>query len=151
MRTFSRTVRGSFRNADIENQEPSGDCSQNDAHLELEFSACRASNLSDSGRDETSHMVTRVQEEILYCSPGTSLGNEKKARFTGQPQICSGNNPAENEGDQVLLAFNNWQVTVILQISTEYQNCLNPSLQQCLSSMGNHKILKSSKNSSEHV
>ena len=35
-----------FRNADLENQEPSRDRSQNYCHPEVEFSACRASNLS---------------------------------------------------------------------------------------------------------
>ena len=55
IRTFSGTVPGTFRNADVENQEPSGDRSQNDPHPEVEFSACRASNLTDSDPDETSH------------------------------------------------------------------------------------------------
>ena len=32
VRTFSGTVPGTFRNADTENQEPSGDRSQNDPH-----------------------------------------------------------------------------------------------------------------------
>ena len=49
IRTFSGTVPGTFRNADVENQEPSGDRSQNDPHPEVEFSACQTSNLT--GRD----------------------------------------------------------------------------------------------------
>ena len=53
--TFSGTTLGIFRNADVENQEPSGDRSQNDPHPEVEFSACRASDLTDSDPDETSH------------------------------------------------------------------------------------------------
>ena len=57
IRTFSGTVPGTFRNADVENQEPSGYRSQNDPHPEVEFSACRASNLTDSDPDETSHRV----------------------------------------------------------------------------------------------
>ena len=52
IRTFSGTVPGTFRNADVENQEPSGDRSQNDPHPEVEFSACR---VTDSDPDETSH------------------------------------------------------------------------------------------------
>ena len=55
IRTFSGTVPGSFRNANVENQEPSGDRSQDDPHPEVEFSVCRASNLTDSDPDETSH------------------------------------------------------------------------------------------------
>ena len=53
--TFSGTDPGSFRNADVKNQEPSRDRSQNDPHLEVEFFACYASNLTDSDPDETSH------------------------------------------------------------------------------------------------
>ena len=45
---FSGTVPGTFRNADVETQETSGDRSQNDPHPEMELSACRASNLTDS-------------------------------------------------------------------------------------------------------
>ena len=41
IRTFSGTTPGTFRNSDVENQEPSGYRSQNDPHPKLEFSACR--------------------------------------------------------------------------------------------------------------
>ena len=45
IRTFSGTTPGAFRNTDVENQEPSGDGSQNDPHLKMEFSAsCQQSN-----------------------------------------------------------------------------------------------------------
>ena len=57
VRTFPGTVPGTFWNAEVENQEPNGDRSQNDPHPEVEFSACRASNLTDSDRDETSHGI----------------------------------------------------------------------------------------------
>ena len=55
IRRFSGTTPGTFRNTDVENQEPTGDRSQNDPHPEVEFSACRASNLTDSDPKETSH------------------------------------------------------------------------------------------------
>ena len=55
IRTFSGTVPGTSRNADVENKEPSGDRSQNDPHPEMEFAACCASNLVDSDPHETSH------------------------------------------------------------------------------------------------
>ena len=105
IRTFSRTVPGIFRSADVENQEPSGDRSQNDPYPEVEFSACRASNLTDSDPDETSHMVTVVQEEIPYCSRGSSSGKQKKVRFLSQPHFRSENTPATIEADQILLAL----------------------------------------------
>ena len=57
IRAFSGTVPGTFQNADIENQEPSGDRFHNDPHPEVDFSACRASNLTDSGPYETSHTI----------------------------------------------------------------------------------------------
>ena len=49
-------------------------------------------------------MVTGVQEEIPYCSPGSSSGKQKKAHFTNQPQFSSENTPATIEADQILLA-----------------------------------------------
>ena len=63
MRIFYGTVPGTFRNADVENQEPSGDGSQNDPDPEVEFSACRTSNLTDSDPEETSHSYY-----LLVCS-----------------------------------------------------------------------------------
>ena len=71
IRTFSRTVLGTFRNADVENQEPSGDRSQNDPHPEVEFSACRASNLIDSAPDETSHIIHLLVSYHLRSMSGT--------------------------------------------------------------------------------
>ena len=47
-----RSFTGTFRIADVENQKPSGDRSQNDPHPEVVFSACRASNLTGSDPHE---------------------------------------------------------------------------------------------------
>ena len=49
--------------------------------------------------------MTAAQEEIPYCSPTTSSGNQKKARSTSQPQIRSENTPATFKADQILLAL----------------------------------------------
>ena len=68
IRTFSGTTPGAFRNTDVDNQEPSGDRSQNDNHPEMEFSACRASNLTDSDPDETSHKTNGVQAIICQIN-----------------------------------------------------------------------------------
>ena len=57
IRTFCGTTPRTIRNTDVENQEPSGDRSQNDPHPELDFSARRASNLTDSDPEETSHKI----------------------------------------------------------------------------------------------
>ena len=69
------------------------------------FSPHHSDNLNGSELGETHHMVTRSQEEIPYCSPGNSSGKQKKARSTCQPQLRSGNTPATNEIDQILLGF----------------------------------------------
>ena len=70
VRTFSGTTPGTFRNTDVENQESSGDRSQNDPHPEVEFSACRASNLADSDPDRTSHRVLYaiLRNELGSCT-----------------------------------------------------------------------------------
>ena len=50
-------------------------------------------------------MVTGVHEEVMYCSPSTSSGKQKKNRSTSQPQFRSENTPATIEADQILLAL----------------------------------------------
>ena len=50
-------------------------------------------------------MVTRVQEEIPFSSPGNSSGKQKKVRSTSQPQFPSENTPATIEADQILLSL----------------------------------------------
>ena len=57
-RTFPGTVPKTFWNTDVENQEASGDRSQNYPHPEVEFPAGRTSNLIDSDPEETSHKFT---------------------------------------------------------------------------------------------
>ena len=134
IRTFSETAPGTFRNADVENLEPSRDHSQNDPHTEMELFACRASNLTNSDLDETSLMVTGVQEEIPYCSPSTSSGKQKKARSTSPPQFRSENSSATIEADQILLALH--QLTTNSNFAS-FNNNINrlselPSRQQCI-------------------
>ena len=51
------------------------------------------------------HDMTRVHEEVTYCSPSTSSGKQKKDRSTSQPQFRSENTPATIETDQILLAL----------------------------------------------
>ena len=66
VRTIAGTVPGTFRNADVENQEPSGDRSQNDTHPEVEFFVCSASNLTDSDPDETFHSKKLEMRGIIF-------------------------------------------------------------------------------------
>ena len=49
-------------------------------------------------------MVTRVQEEIPFCTVGTLSIKQKKASFWSEPQFRSENVSATIEADQNLLA-----------------------------------------------
>ena len=49
--------------------------------------------------------VTGVNEEVTYCSPSTSSGNQKENRSISQPQFRSENTPATIEADQIMLAL----------------------------------------------
>ena len=55
VRTCSVAIPKTSRNNNSENREPAGDCSLNDPCLEVEFSACRTSNLTESDQGETYH------------------------------------------------------------------------------------------------
>ena len=119
VRTCSLAVPGTSRNSDSENREPTGDRSLNDPCPEKVCSSNHSSNPNGSELEEghqmvtgcpeenrNSHlMVTGIQEEIPYCSPGTSSGKQKKASSTSQPQFRSENTPATIEADQILLAL----------------------------------------------
>ena len=49
--------------------------------------------------------MTGNHEEVTYCSPCSSLGKQKKNRFTSQPQFRSKSSRATIEADQILLAL----------------------------------------------
>ena len=49
-------------------------------------------------------MLTGIQEDISYCSPRFSSGNQKKARSTNQLQFRIEYATATFESDQFLLA-----------------------------------------------
>ena len=89
-------------------------------------------------------MVTGVHEEVMYCSPSTSSGKQKKNHSTSQPQFCSENTLATIEADQRLLAL---QQLANNNNSANFHNNINrifklpESRQRCQRLMG---ILKSS-------
>ena len=119
VRTCSVTVSGTSRNSNSEKREPAGDRSLNDPSSEVRFSSHHSGNLNSSEVEEYPNMVTGgpeeirnrfhtgtgTQEEIPYCSPGTSSGKQKKPRSTSQPQFRSENTPATIEADQILMAL----------------------------------------------
>ena len=69
------------------------------------FSTHHSGNLNESELEKTHHMVTGVQKEFPYSSPGTSSRKQKKASSTNQPQFWSESTPAIVELDQILLAL----------------------------------------------
>ena len=77
------------------------------------------------------HTGTRFQEEIPYCSPGTSSGKQKKARSTSQPQFRSENSTATIEADQIMLALQQLATNIN---SANFNNNINraPKLPQFL-------------------
>ena len=119
VRTCSVAVPWTSSNNGSENREPTRVRSLNHPCPEAVFSLHHSGILIGSELEETHHMVTGyteeirnrnrmmtgTQEEVPYCSPGTSSGKQKKASFTSQPQICSENTPEKIEADQILLAL----------------------------------------------
>ena len=122
VRTCSVAVPGTSGNNNSGNREPTGDRYLGDPCPDAMFSARHPTNRNDSELDEPHHMVTRVQEEIRYCSPGTSSGKQKKARSTKQPQFSSENTPATIDADQILLAL---QQIVANSNSAHFNNNIN--------------------------
>ena len=55
IRTHSRTVPGTIRNPNVENQEPNEDRSQDDPHPEVGPSVCQSRHSIDSNPDESPH------------------------------------------------------------------------------------------------
>ena len=127
VRTCSVAVQGTSGNANSENRKTHGDRSSNDPYPEMGYFPHHSGQLNSPETETISHMVTEIfphmvtggpeeirhnpytmtatQQEIPYCSPTTSSGKQKKARFTSQPQIRSENTPATIEADQFLLAL----------------------------------------------
>ena len=107
------------RNAFITSQGTNEDDSQNDPHPEVDLT--QGPNMVTGVQRErvydhdivtgatqqigNCHDLTGVHEEVTYCPPCTSSGQQKKNRSTSQPQFCSENTPATIEADQILLAL----------------------------------------------
>ena len=119
VRTCSVAVPGTSRNNNSENRETTQDRSSDDPCPEVRYSSHHSGNLNCPEAEDYPHMVTGttrkirqyphmvtgLQEDIPYCSLGTSSGKQKKARSTSQPQFRSENTPATIEADQILLAL----------------------------------------------
>ena len=111
LQDHSGTTPETSRNMLSINKGTNEDDSQSNPHLEA--------GLITSGREDCHDMATRVQrentqahnmvtgvhEEVMYCSPSTSSGKQKKNRSTSQPQFRGENTPATIEADQILWAL----------------------------------------------
>ena len=134
IQTHSKTVPGTFRNTNVENQGTNEDDSQSDPHAEAgifhgqttqnsgpkqcpdmvtgatrEIRQCPdmvTGATGDSDEIRNAHgMVTAVQEETPSYFSGISSGKQKKALSASQPQFRSENTPATTEADQILVAL----------------------------------------------
>ena len=114
---YSGTTPEASRSVFNINQGTNEDDSQSKPHLEAGLltsvredrhdMATRVQRESAVGQDMVTGVrgVTGVHEPVMYCSPSTSSGKQKKTRSTSQPQFRSENTPATIEADQTLLAL----------------------------------------------
>ena len=100
---YSGTALETFRNALSKSQETNEDDSQSDPLPEAGIFQNQLTQ--NSGPEDGHDMVTRVHEEVTYCSLSAISGKEKKNRSTSQLQSRSKNILATVEADQFLLAL----------------------------------------------
>ena len=99
----SGTAPVTSRNIFSINQGANAEDSQSNPHPEAGL--FNKQMIQNSGPEDGHDMVTRVHEEVAYCSPSTSPGKQKKNRSTSQPQFRSANTPTTIEADQILWAL----------------------------------------------
>ena len=89
------------------------DDSQSELHPEANISQTHTPR--NCGPNDAFDMVTRVHEEVAYCSHGTPSGKQKKNSFTCQPQFCSRTHLRLLKQTKFCWPFSCWQTTPILQ------------------------------------
>ena len=95
VRTQSGTVSGTSRNTDVENQEQKRDRYQNEAQPKVGSFVERSRYSNDSDQTDAPHMAIGVQQVILFCSPGTSSGKQKKTP-SGSQTFPQWKHPCDN-------------------------------------------------------
>ena len=131
------------RNAFGTNRGTYEDDSQSVPHPEATI--FRSQTTLNSGSEDGQDMVRGAQEKVIYCSPSTSSGKQKKNHSTSQPQFRSENTAATIEGDKILLALqhlanNNNSANFHNKINRK-SKCQNRLGQRCPCSTGNLKHL----------
>ena len=111
LQCHSGTTPATSQNMFSINQGTNEDDSQSNPHLEAGLLISGREDRHDMATGvqrectQAHDMVTGVHKEVMYCSPSTSSGKQKKKRSTSQPQFRSENTPATIEADQILLAL----------------------------------------------
>ena len=119
VRTCSVAVSGTSQNSNSETRETTVDRSSDNPCLEVKNYSHHSGHLDSPYAEDYPHMVTGpigeirqyphmttgIQEDITYCSPGTSAGKQKRALSSTQPLFRSENALATIESEQILLAF----------------------------------------------
>ena len=85
VRTCSVAVPGTSRNNNTENRKTAEDRSSDDPCPEVRYSSYNSGHLNSPKAEEYPHMLTGIQEEFTYCSPGISSEKQNKARCTRTP------------------------------------------------------------------
>ena len=98
---YSRTAPETSCNTFSTSQGTNEDDSQSDPQREAGI--FHNQTTQNSGPEDGQDMVTGLHEEVTYCCPSTTSGNQKKNRSTSQPQFRSENTPVTIEADQILL------------------------------------------------
>ena len=113
VRTCSVAVPGTSTNNNSENRETTGERPSDNPYPEVGCFSHHSGQHDSPEAEAHPHMVTRAteeirqylrmmtlaQKEIPYCSPTTSSGKQKKARFTSQPHFRCEKIPATIEAD----------------------------------------------------
>ena len=100
-------------------------------------------------------IVTGVHEEVMYCSPSTSSGKQKRTALQVNPNFAAKTPLRRLRQTKFCWHFSSWQTTTILQSSitilTEFPNCQSHLRQRCQPLMANLKSSSCSKICSKRV
>ena len=99
---YSGTTPETSRNTPGTNQGTNEHEPQCNPHPKMSIS--QSQNRRNFRPDCDCDMVTGDQEEITYCSPGTSSSKQKETCSTSQPHFHTQNTPATIEANKSLLA-----------------------------------------------
>ena len=143
IRTHSGTFPVTFRNTNVENQGTKKSDSQSDPHPEAGIFRSQTTQRSgpEVGPDivagvqeeirQRTDMLTGIQEDIPFCSRGTSSGKRKRTRSTSHPNFAERTPLRQLEQTSFCRPFSSWRVIAAPPTSTttitKFRNCLDSS------------------------